>query len=127
VPRFPRHLWKRGRQLIRSSGSRQSIVVFCPQAAGVALAFAAPLLFARRAGLEGYGLYSYALSWATLLGLLASVGFPHAAVRLVPAYRVAAPPRGRREFSGTRRRRAVSRQQEVDYAVRRLQSAFRRL
>lgn len=55
--------------------------------AGVVIGFAVHLLLARVLGVEQYGIYTYVLSWMTILVLLCRLGTELTLVRFVPAYR----------------------------------------
>jgi O-antigen/teichoic acid export membrane protein len=53
---------------------------------GAGLGFAVQVLFARWAGPEHYGVYSYAMGWTALLSTFSGLGFQHAIVRFIPEY-----------------------------------------
>ena len=56
------------------------------QAAGIGLTFVLHLLLARALGIEEYGLYLYAVTWAGMLSLIAKLGFDTAAARFIPVF-----------------------------------------
>jgi O-antigen/teichoic acid export membrane protein len=53
----------------------------------IGLSFVTGLLLARMLGAEGYGVYVYATSWVSMLGVLATVGMDNMLVRNVTAYK----------------------------------------
>jgi O-antigen/teichoic acid export membrane protein len=55
------------------------------QIAGIGIAFLLHLVLARTMGIEAYGLYLYAITWTSVLALLARLGLDTAAARFVPA------------------------------------------
>ena len=59
---------------------------FAVKSAGVWILLAAHLLLTRLLGAEGYGVYSYIISWLTVLVVLAKLGQDSALVRFVAAY-----------------------------------------
>lgn len=71
-----------GSPLARSAG-----IAFGIQVVGVALAYLLHVLLARWMGAEGYGVYSYALAWATLLATAGGLGLPLASLRFLSEYR----------------------------------------
>lgn len=55
--------------------------------ASVTLNFGTSILLARLLGKEGFGLYTYALTWPALLGIPATLGFNNLLIREVAIYR----------------------------------------
>jgi len=60
--------------------------VFGARVLGTGLSYIVQVLFARWAGPEHYGAYSYAMAWTALLSTFSGVGFPQAIVRFIPEY-----------------------------------------
>ena len=56
---------------------------------GLGLQFAGSILIARALGVEGFGAYSYAFTWAVILGTVITLGFAPLAVRELPRFVVA--------------------------------------
>lgn len=54
----------------------------------VALRYVVQIVLARLAGVDNYGLYTYAFTWAQMLAVPAGLGMSSAVMRYVPAYRV---------------------------------------
>jgi len=54
---------------------------------GAGITSLAQILIARLIGSTNYGIYSYAIAWATFLGYMAALGFNISIMRFVPAYR----------------------------------------
>ncbi len=61
--------------------------LFAIKLLGLALLFAAQVLLARWLGPKEFGVYTYAMSWAMLLSVLAAAGIPTAIVRFTSEYR----------------------------------------
>lgn len=66
--------------------ARGAGIVFVAQATGAGLSFLLHVLLARWAGSSGYGAYSYALAWISLLSIGTGLGFPEITVRFLPEY-----------------------------------------
>ncbi|MBP0017912.1 MAG: flippase [Cyanobacteria bacterium SBLK] len=67
---------------------RNSIFALGLLISGTALTYLIQVLFARWMGKTEYGMYEYAMTFALLLAIPTSLGFPNAVVRLVNEYRV---------------------------------------
>lgn len=79
-------------RLLRRLGDlplRRISAVFLMRVLGAALVYLSQVALARWLGRDDYGVYLSALAWLNLLALPAALGLPVAAVRFVPAYRVA--------------------------------------
>ena len=72
---------------------RAASVALVAQVAGAGLNLGVQIVFARWAGAEAYGAYSYAMAWAGLLATLCGLGLPQALVRFVPEYLRTEQPR----------------------------------
>jgi O-antigen/teichoic acid export membrane protein len=59
---------------------------FGARIAGAGLSYVVQILFARWAGPNHYGAYSYAMAWAALLSTVSGLGLPQAIVRYVSEY-----------------------------------------
>ena len=59
---------------------------FITRVGAAGLSFVVQVLFARWAGPDHYGAYSYAMAWAALLSTFSGLGFPQAIVRYIPEY-----------------------------------------
>lgn len=70
----------RGRLTRGATGS------FALKISATGLSFVVSVLLARFLGAEGYGIYAYALAWANLLGVLATLGLDRLLTREVAAY-----------------------------------------
>ncbi len=57
------------------------------QVTGAGLAYLSQIAFARWMGISQFGTYAYVMAWATLLALLAGLGFPSSVLRFIPEYR----------------------------------------
>ncbi len=57
------------------------------QVIGAGLAYLSQVAFARWMGISQFGIYAYVIAWATLLALLAGLGFPSSVLRFIPEYR----------------------------------------
>lgn len=64
-----------------------SISAFVIQSISALIGFAMNVVVARLLRAEGYGLYSYAVSWASIAAILCCLGIDASALRFVPAYR----------------------------------------
>jgi O-antigen/teichoic acid export membrane protein len=51
------------------------------------MSYVVQILFARWAGPEAYGIYSYTLGWLAILPVVATLGLPETLVRFIPEYR----------------------------------------
>lgn len=65
---------------------RGAALFFVVQVVGTGLGFVLNVVLARSLGAEGYGHYSYALTWLLVLLLPAKLGLDGAALRFVPLY-----------------------------------------
>ncbi|MGA7303361.1 MAG: oligosaccharide flippase family protein, partial [Rhodothermales bacterium] len=66
--------------------SRGAGVAFITQVSAVGLGYLTHVLLARLMGVTEYGVYVYALAWATPLAALGGLGVHMVALRFVPAY-----------------------------------------
>jgi O-antigen/teichoic acid export membrane protein len=57
------------------------------QLLGAGLGYLSQVAFARWMGLAQFGRYTYLMAWATILALLAGLGFPMSVLRFIPEYR----------------------------------------
>lgn len=71
---------------LRGVLARGTRAAFVLQVAGAGLGYGAQILLARWMGAAEYGLYTYALSWAGLLAVLAGLGLRPALLRFIPEY-----------------------------------------
>jgi len=62
-------------------------VAFALQVTGAGLAYVSQVALARWMGTSSFGVYVYALAWATLGGILLGLGFPQSMLRFIPQYR----------------------------------------
>lgn len=67
--------------------ARGAVFALVLQVLGAGLAYLSQVAFARWMGISQFGLYAYVIAWATLLALLAGLGFPLSVLRFVPEYR----------------------------------------
>src|SRR5690606_18149506 len=65
---------------------RGTAVAFALSAVGQALTLALQMLFARLAGVEEYGIYSYTMAWLGVGLIIGKLGFDTALVRLSASY-----------------------------------------
>lgn len=65
---------------------KKSLTSFLLRFGGLVLQFGGSILIARVLGVEGFGAYAYAYTWAVLTGSLLSLGLGQLAVREVPKY-----------------------------------------
>lgn len=72
------------RRALRRGGSTSFVL----QSSGIALQYATQLLFSRALGVGGFGIYTYALSWARLGGSVCHLGGASSSLRLLPQYAV---------------------------------------
>ena len=70
------------RHLVRSASATLIVKVV-----DIAFAFLTAIVLARLLGVEQYGIYAYAVSWLTLVGLIATIGLPGLLLRQVATYR----------------------------------------
>jgi O-antigen/teichoic acid export membrane protein len=70
----------------RASLARGAMSVLFLQVSGSGLGYVSQVVLARWMGVSQFGTYAYTLSWAALVALLATLGLPSAALRLVPEY-----------------------------------------
>jgi O-antigen/teichoic acid export membrane protein len=61
---------------------------FAAKLVGAGLLFFAQVLLARLLGVSQYGIYAYALSWMTVLAIIAKMGFETSLLRFLPEYSV---------------------------------------
>ncbi len=61
---------------------------FLFQVIGAGLGYVNQIVLARFLGVESYGVYTYVLSWALFLSILAQFGFPKSVLRFIPEYQV---------------------------------------
>jgi O-antigen/teichoic acid export membrane protein len=75
-------------QSIRSrlSLATEAGTVLGARVVGAGLSYVVQVLFARWAGPEHYGAYSYAMAWTALLSTFGGLGFQQAVLRFLPAY-----------------------------------------
>lgn len=66
----------------------RSLMSFLLRFVGLFFQFAGSILVARLLGVEGFGVYSYAFTWAAILGTLIGLGLGQLAVREVPRFLV---------------------------------------
>ncbi len=81
----------RKREPLQSDGRKDFLVQgsvgsFSLRITATGLGFITSILLARLLGAEGYGIYSYALSWALLLSVFAVMGFDKLSVRYLAVY-----------------------------------------
>jgi O-antigen/teichoic acid export membrane protein len=76
------------RALVRRGATGSGAV----QIAGICIAFLLHLVLARTMGVEAYGLYLYAITWASVLALFARLGLDTAAARFVPEFQARNAP-----------------------------------
>jgi O-antigen/teichoic acid export membrane protein len=57
------------------------------QVLGAGLAYLSQIAFARWMGVSSFGIYIYAMAWATLAALVLGLGFPQSVLRFIPQYR----------------------------------------
>src|SRR5690242_4310371 len=69
-------------RLLRRGASGALVV----QVGGAAFALIVNVLLARLVGKSQYGIYAYAMSWVSVLGVLSLLGQSSSVVRLVPVY-----------------------------------------
>lgn len=80
-----------GGRVVRAEGTtgflvRGSAVSLATRVAGVLLSYGATVLLSRSLGVERFGVYSLALSWALVLVIAARFGLDNAALRFVAIY-----------------------------------------
>lgn len=68
-------------QIVRGASGASALSLF-----NIAATFATAVLLARFMGVKEYGIYSYVLSWVTLLGVFANLGLSPVMVRNVAVY-----------------------------------------
>jgi len=61
-------------------------LAFGLQVSGIGLSYLAQVLLARWLGATAYGQYNYAVIWASLLAVFATLGFPTVVLRFAPEY-----------------------------------------
>ena len=71
---------------LRQVLARGTSAAFALQATGLGLSYGVQVLLARVMGTAEYGLYTYALSWTTLLAIVAGLGLRPAVLRFIPEY-----------------------------------------
>ncbi|MEM7542933.1 MAG: oligosaccharide flippase family protein, partial [Pseudomonadota bacterium] len=77
------HTANRSLRRILIEGSAGGLII---SAVSTALLFAVSILLTRTLGAAGYGAYAYALSWTTILGIVAGLGLTRMLVRNIAAY-----------------------------------------
>ena len=83
LPRVLSHLWQ---QDMLATLARGAGIAFIIQAGGTGLKYLTQVLLARWMGASEYGVYAYALTWANLLSVFATLGFTTGVLRFVPEY-----------------------------------------
>lgn len=68
--------------------ARDTVVSIVIRTTGLVLTYLLQVCLARWLGDTEYGIYAYVFSLSMLLGIFASLGFPHAILRFVPEYQV---------------------------------------
>ncbi|MDB9317735.1 flippase [Nodularia spumigena] len=68
--------------------ARDATVALILQVSGDALTYLLQFALIWWMGVSEYGVYSYAISWSSLLGIFAALGLPHAVLRFVSEYKV---------------------------------------
>jgi O-antigen/teichoic acid export membrane protein len=77
---------------LRNQLARKASGAFALKCTFICLSFVISFLLARVLGATGYGVYAYAMSWATLLGQLTMLGTDTLLVRNVAAYQAQSAP-----------------------------------
>jgi O-antigen/teichoic acid export membrane protein len=67
--------------------ARGALFALIIQTLGAGLGYLSQVAFARWMGLTQFGQYTYFMAWATILALLAGLGFPLSVLRFIPEYR----------------------------------------
>ena len=67
--------------------ARGAVLALAVQVAGAGLGYLLQVALARWMGLTQFGTYTYLMAWATVLALLAGLGFPLSVLRFIPEYR----------------------------------------
>jgi O-antigen/teichoic acid export membrane protein len=67
--------------------ARGAMFALIVQVLGAGLAYLSQVAFARWMGIAQFGRYTYFMAWATILALLAGLGFPLSVLRFIPEYR----------------------------------------
>jgi O-antigen/teichoic acid export membrane protein len=67
--------------------ARGAMFALVLQSLGASLGYLSQVAFARWMGLSQFGTYAYLIAWATILALLAGLGFPMSVLRFIPEYR----------------------------------------
>ncbi|MBP0020800.1 MAG: flippase [Cyanobacteria bacterium SBLK] len=68
--------------------ARDTLIAIAIRTTGLFLTYWLQVCLARWLGETQYGIYAYVFSVTSLLGIFASLGFPHAILRFVPEYQV---------------------------------------
>ena len=69
-----------------SAGARGASIAFIAQSLGAGLSLLVHVFLAQWIGPGGYGTYSLAISWASVLSIGVGLGFPEAVLRFIPSY-----------------------------------------
>lgn len=77
---------KDGEGSLRNRLARAATGTFGLKVAATGLSFVSSMLLARLLGVIGYGAYSYAMAWVSLLGVLATFGLDQLLIRNMAAY-----------------------------------------
>jgi len=67
--------------------ARGAVFALAVQVTGAGLGYLLQVALARWMGLSQFGTYTYLMAWATVLALLAGLGFPLSVLRFIPEYR----------------------------------------
>ncbi len=67
--------------------ARGAGVALVLQVLGAGLTYLSQIAFARWMGVSPFGVYIYAMAWATLAALVLGLGFPQSVLRFIPQYR----------------------------------------
>lgn len=87
APRARQHPRVTRRFLVRVA--RGAIFALILQMLGAGLGYLSQVALAHWLGLSQFGRYTYFIAWATILALLAGLGFPLSVLRFIPKYRAA--------------------------------------
>jgi O-antigen/teichoic acid export membrane protein len=68
--------------------AKDAAVALIIKVGGLVLIYLAQIFLARWMGKSEYGIYEYVIAWSVLLAVVAGLGLPRAALRLIPEYRV---------------------------------------
>lgn len=76
------------RELLSSQLLRGASLSFITRVSGVGIAYIAHMLLANWMGADGYGEYTYVITWSNVLATLAGLGLTGAVLRFIPEYQV---------------------------------------